>query len=122
MIQSYTWLKVADNSGAREVMCIRTPRGAKVAAAKVGEVLTAVVKDAIPHASVKKKEIVKALIIRQKQPLKRNDGTTIRFDDNAVTLINADGTPRATRIFGPVARELRDRGFMKILSMAAEVL
>lgn len=122
MIQSYSRLKVADNSGAREVMCIRTSRGSKVAAAKVGEVLTAVVKDAIPHGSVKRKEIVKALIIRQKQPLKRDDGTTIRFDDNAVILINADKTPRATRIFGPVARELRDKGFTKIVSMAAEVL
>lgn len=122
MIQSYSRLNVADNSGAREVMCIRTDKASKTAAAKVGEVITAVVKNAAPHAATKKKEIVKVLIVRQKQPLGRSDGTTIRFDDNAGVLINPDGTPRGTRIFGPVARELRDKGFMKIISMATEVL
>jgi len=122
MIQSYTRLKVADNSGAREVMCIRTPVSSKKAAAKVGDILTGVVKDALPHSSVKRKELVKALIVRQRKPLKRPDGTTISFDDNAVVLINPDHTLRGTRIFGPVARELRDKGFMKVVSMATEVL
>lgn len=122
MIQSYSRLIVADNTGAKEVMCLSTERAAKAKAAKIGNVITVVVKTATPQASVKKKEIAKAVIVRQKQPIKRHDGTTIRFDDNAVVLINPDRTPRGTRIFGPVARELRDCGFAKIISMAVEVL
>ncbi len=122
MIQSYSRIKVADNSGAREVMCIRTPSSSKRNAAKIGEIITAVVKVATPSGAVKKKEVVKAVIVRQKQPLQRPDGTTIRFDDNAVVLINPDLTPRGTRIFGPVAKELREKGFLKIISMAPEVL
>lgn len=122
MIQPYSRLNVADNSGARAVMCIRTERKAKANAAQVGDILTVTVKLATPNAQVKKKEVAKAVIVRQKNPVKRKDGTTIRFDDNAVVMINPDKTPRGTRIFGPVARELRERGFTKIISMAMEVL
>ena len=122
MIQSYTRLKVADNTGAKEVSVIRVARGAKQNAAKLGDVVTASVKSAVPHGQVKKKEVVKAVIIRQTFPFKRPDGTTIRFDDNAVVLINPDKTPRGSRIFGPVARELRDKGYTKIISYASEVL
>lgn len=122
MIQSYTRLKVADNSGAKEVMVIRGLFGAKKDAIKIGEIIVGTVKSATPHAGVKKKEVVKGVIVRQTQPLKRIDGTTIRFDDNAVVLINPDKTPRGTRIFGPVGRELRDHGFGRIISMATEVL
>jgi len=121
MIQSYTRLKVADNSGAREVMCIRVIGEAKRDSARLGDLIVASVKLATPHAGVKKKEVVKAVVIRQTAPFQRSDGTTIRFDDNAVVLINADKTPRGTRIFGPVARELREEGFGKIISLATEV-
>lgn len=122
MIQPYSRLVVADNSGARELMCITPEKRAKPNGAEVGDVITAVVKAAIPHAATKKKEVVKAVIVRQKKPVTRADGTTIRFDDNAAVLIEADGTPKGSRIFGPVARELRDRGYTKIISMAVEVL
>lgn len=122
MIQSYSRLNVADNSGARAVMCIRNERKTKANAAQVGDILTVTVKLATPNAQVKKKEVAKAVIVRQRFPIQRKDGTTIRFDDNAVVLINPDKTPRGTRIFGPVARELRDCGFTKIISMAMEVL
>ncbi|MBM2820781.1 MAG: rplN [Candidatus Berkelbacteria bacterium] len=122
MIQPYTRLNVADNTGARTVMCIQGLGGVKKKALKIGDVLVGTVKLATPHSQVKKKEVVKAVIVRQKQPLKRIDGTTIRFDDNAVVLINPDKTPRGSRIFGPVARELRDLGYTKIISMATEVL
>jgi len=121
MIQSFTRLNVADNSGAREVMCIRVIGQAKTDVAVLGDLIVASVKLATPHAPVKKKEVVKAVIVRQKAPFQRPDGTTVRFDDNAVVLINEDKTPRGTRIFGPVARELRDRGFGKIISLATEV-
>lgn len=121
MIQSYSRLKVADNSGAREVMCIRVLGGAKRDDARLGDLIVASVKLATPHATVKKKEVVKAVIIRQKAPFQRPDGTTIRFDDNAVVLINPDKSPRGTRIFGPVARELREDGFNRIISLATEV-
>ena len=122
MIQPYSRLKVADNTGAKETMCIRTERSAKAKAAKIGDIITVAVKSATPQASVKKKEIAKAVIVRQRQILQRPDGTSIRFDDNAIVLINADKTPRGTRIFGPVARELRERGFNRIVSMAVEVI
>lgn len=121
MIKSYTRLIVADNSGAREVMCIRVVGEAKRDAARLGDLIVASVKLATPHASVKKKEVVRGVIIRQKSPYQRSDGTTIRFDDNAVVLVNPDKTPRGSRIFGPVARELRDRGFGRIISLATEV-
>lgn len=122
MIQSYSRLKVADNSGAKEVMTIRVIGHAKADGAQLGQIIVATVKSAIPNGTVKKKEVVKAVIIRQKFPYKRPDGTTIRFDDNAVVIINADKTPRGSRIFGPVARELRDKGYSKIISLATEVL
>jgi large subunit ribosomal protein L14 len=122
MIQAYSRLKVADNTGAKEVSCIRVIGGASQNAAKMGDVIVATVKLAVPHGQVKKKEVVKAVIIRQTFPFQRKDGTTIRFDDNAVVIINPDKTPRGTRIFGPVARELRDKGYMKIISLASEVI
>ena len=122
MIQSMTRLKVADNSGAKIVACIRVVGKGKPTAAEIGDVIVASVKSAVPHGTVKKKEVVKGVIVRQRKPFQRKDGTAIRFDDNAVVLINADKTPRASRIFGPVARELREVGYTKIISMATEVL
>jgi large subunit ribosomal protein L14 len=122
MIKPYTRLKVADNSGAKEIMVIRVIKPCKVDEARLGDIIVGTVKSAIPHSQVKKKEVVKGVIARQTFPFQRPDGTAIRFDDNAVVLINADKTPRGSRIFGPVARELRDRGYMKIISLATEVL
>ena len=122
MIQPYSRLKVADNSGAKIIQVITVVGGAKRCAAQLGDVVTASVKSAVPHGTVKKKEIVKGVIVRQVFAHTRVDGTSIRFDDNAVVLINPDKTPRGTRIFGPVARELRDRGYMKIVSLASEVI
>lgn len=121
MIQPYTRLKVADNTGAKELMCIRVIGEAKKDLARLGDIVVASIKTAAPNSQVKKKEVVKAVVIRQTAPYGRPDGSNIRFDDNAVVLINADNTPRGTRIFGPVARELRDRGFSKIISLATEV-
>lgn len=122
MIQPYSRLKVADNTGAKEVQVITVVGGAKANAAKLGDVVVASVKSAVPQGAVKKKEVVKGVIIRQVFPFSRPDGTAIRFDDNAIVLINPDKTPRGSRIFGPVARELRDKGYMKIISLASEVL
>lgn len=122
MIQPYSRLKIADNTGAKEISCIRVIGGAKANAAQLGDTIVATVKSAVPHGQVKKSEVVKAVIIRQRFPHQRVDGTTIRFDDNAAVIINPDKTPRGSRIFGPVARELRDRGYMKIISLAMEVL
>ncbi|MFA6493163.1 MAG: 50S ribosomal protein L14 [Patescibacteria group bacterium] len=122
MIQPQTRLKVADNSGAKIVMCIKVVGKAKPNAAQVGDIIVGSVKSAVPHAATKKKEVVKAVIVRQRFPAGRKDGTSIRFDDNAVVLINPDKTPRGSRIFGPVARELREKGFSKIISMATEVI
>ena len=122
MLQSNSRIKIADNSGAKIIMIITVVGGAKRDAAKVGDIVVATVKSAVPHAPVKKKEIVKAVIIRQKKPLRRADGTSIAFDDNAAVLIEADKSPRGSRIFGPVARELRDKGFRKIISLAPEVV
>lgn len=122
MIQPYSRLKVADNSGAKEFMVIRVLGRAKLNAAVLGDIVVGSVKSAIPQGQVKKKEVVKGVIVRQKFPYKRPDGTTIRFDDNAIVIINADKTPRGSRIFGPVARELRDKGYSKIVSLAPEVL
>jgi len=121
MIQPYTRLKVADNSGAKELMVIRVIGESKRDLARLGDVVVASVKTASPNAQVKKKEVVKAVIVRQKAPYGRIDGTQICFDDNAAVLINTDNAPRGTRIFGPVARELRDRGYSKIISLATEV-
>jgi len=122
MIQQETRLKVADNSGARELLCIRVLGGSARRYAHVGDIITASVKVANPGAAVKKKEVVQAVIVRTKQPVKRADGTVIRFDENAAVLIDKSGVPRGTRIFGPIARELRDGGYMKIISLAPEVL
>ena len=122
MIQSETRLKVADNSGAKDILCIKVLGGSRRRYARVGDIITASVKAAIPGAAVKKKEIVRAVIVRTIKETKRADGSSIRFDENAAVLINKDGQPRGTRIFGPIPRDLRDGGYSKITSHAPEVL
>jgi large subunit ribosomal protein L14 len=122
MIQQESRLRVADNTGAREILCIRVKGGSKRRYAGVGDVITATVKQAIPHGSVKKGEVVEAVVVRTRKQFGREDGTYISFDENAAVLIDQANNPRGTRIFGPVARELRDRNFMKIVSLAPEVL
>lgn len=122
MIGSQTRLKVADNSGARELLVFHVVGGSRHPYAYIGDVVTATVKSAIPGAAVKKGNVVKAVIVRQKKKLRRSDGSFIRFDENAAVLINEQKNPRGTRIFGPVARELRERDFTKIVSLAPEVL
>ncbi|MCY7389999.1 MAG: 50S ribosomal protein L14 [Leptolyngbyaceae cyanobacterium CAN_BIN12] len=121
MIQPQTYLNVADNSGARKLMCIRV-LGGRRRYAGIGDVVVAVVKDAIPNMAVKKSDVVTAVIVRTRHTLRRDNGMSIRFDDNAAVLINKDKNPRGTRVFGPVARELRDKEFTKIVSLAPEVL
>lgn len=121
MIQQETYLNVADNSGARKLLCIRV-LGSNRRYAGVGDVIIAVVKDALPNMPVKKSDVVRAVVVRTKKSLRRDSGNVIRFDDNAAVIINADGNPRGTRVFGPVARELRDRNFTKIVSLAPEVI
>ncbi|MBO0685579.1 MAG: 50S ribosomal protein L14 [Candidatus Dormibacteraeota bacterium] len=122
MIQQETRLKVADNSGARELLCIRVMGGHHRRYASVGDVITATVKSAQPNGQVKKGEVVKAVVVRVSKEYRRPDGSNIRFDDNAAVVINPQNMPRGTRIFGPVARELRERNFMRIVSLAPEVL
>ena len=122
MIQTETRLKVADNSGAREILTIKVLGGSKRKFASIGDVIVASVKQATPGGAVKKGEVVKAVIVRTKSGARRKDGSYIKFDENAAVIIRDDKTPRGTRIFGPVARELRDGGFMKIVSLAPEVL
>lgn len=122
MIQQESRLKVADNSGAKSILCIRVLGGTGRRYAHVGDVIVASVKDANPSGNVKKKSVVKAVVVRTTNPIKRKDGSTIRFDENAAVIINDDKQPRATRVFGPVPRELRDKGYMKIISLAPEVL
>ena len=122
MIQNETRLRVADNTGAREILVIRVVGGHKRRYAKVGDVITATVKTATPQGNVKKGEVVRAVVVRTKKPFGRDDGTYIGFDENAAVIIDAANNPRGTRIFGPVARELRERNFMKIVSLAPEVL
>ena len=122
MIQQETRCKVADNSGAKEVLCIRVLGGSARRYAGVGDVIVGTVKDAMPGGAVKKGEVVKAVVVRTSKERRRPDGSYIRFDDNAVVLINEQKNPRGTRIFGPVARELREKRFMKIISLAPEVL
>lgn len=122
MIQQQTRLKVADNSGAREIMCIRVLGGSSRKYGSVGDIIIASVKSAQPNAGVKKGDVVRAVVVRTAQEYGRQDGSHIKFDDNAAVLINAAGNPRGTRIFGPVARELRERQFMRIVSLAPEVL
>jgi large subunit ribosomal protein L14 len=122
MIQQESRLRVADNSGAREVLCIRVLGGSGRRYAGVGDVIVATVKQAIPQANVKKGDVVKAVVVRTRKERRRKDGTYIRFDDNACVLIDNNNNPRGTRIFGPVGRELRDNKFMRIVSLAPEVL
>jgi large subunit ribosomal protein L14 len=122
MIQQETRLKVADNSGAREVLCVRVLGGSSRRYAGLGDIIVGTVKDAIPGGGVKKGDVVKAVVVRTRKESRRTDGTYIRFDDNACVLINDQQQARGTRIFGPVGRELRDKKFMRIVSMAPEVL
>ncbi len=122
VIQNETRLRVADNTGAREILCIRVQGGSRRRYAGVGDIITATVKQATPQGTVKKGEVVKAVVVRTKKEFGRDDGTYISFDENAAVIIDAQNNPRGTRIFGPVARELRDGGFMKIVSLAPEVL
>ena len=123
MIQAETWLKVADNSGAKEIECFKVLGGSKRRYAGIGDIIVASVKSAEPRSSVKSGDIVRAVVVRQRQALSRKDGSHIRFDENAAVIIDPDNKePKATRIFGPIARELREKGFNKIISLAPEVL
>lgn len=122
MIQQESRLKVADNSGAREILCIRVLGGTRRRYARVGDIIVASVKDADPRGNTAKKSVVRAVVIRTRNQIKRKDGSTIKFDDNAAVLINDDKTPKGTRVFGPIPRELRDLGYSKIVSLAPEVL
>lgn len=122
MVQQQTRLKVADNTGAKEIMCIRCLGGSYRKYAEIGDIIMASVKDATPGGVVKKGEVVKAVVVRTKKGARRPDGSYVKFDENAAVIIRDDGTPKGTRIFGPVARELREKNYMKILSLAPEVL
>lgn len=122
MIQQESRLKVADNTGAKEILCIRVLGGSTRRYASVGDVIVATIKDATPGGVVKKGEVVRAVVVRTVKEIRRKDGSYIRFDQNAAVILKEDGTPRGTRIFGPVARELREKKYMKILSLAPEVL
>ena len=122
MIQQESRLVVCDNSGAKEVLCIRVLGGTRRRYARVGDIIVATVKEANPNGNVKKKSVVKAVVVRTQKEIRRKDGSTIKFDDNAAVIIGEDKQPRATRIFGPVPRELRDLGYSKIISLAPEVL
>jgi large subunit ribosomal protein L14 len=122
MIQQESRLAVADNSGAKEILCIRVLGGSRRRYARVGDVIVATVKDANPQGNVKKKSVVKAVVVRTQYRIRRKDGSTIKFDDNAAVIIDDNKLPKATRIFGPVPRELRDLGYAKIISLAPEVL
>ena len=122
MIQEGSWLQVADNTGAKQAKCIKVLGGSRRRYARIGDVIVITIKDASPKGIVKKKTVQRGLIIRQRKELNRKDGTSIRFDDNALVIIDKDGVPKGTRVFGPVARELREKGFQKIISLATEVL
>ncbi len=122
MIQQETRLTVADNTGAKEVMCIKVLGGSRRRYAGIGDVIICSVKSVVPGGEIKKKAVVRAVVVRCKQPTRREDGSYIKFDSNAVVLVDNDGNPRGTRIFGAVARELRERNFMKIVSLASEVV
>lgn len=122
MIQTQTMLKIADNTGAKTIMCIKVLGGSRRRYASLGDIITASVKTATPNGTVKKKEIVQAVVVRIRKEYRRKDGSTLKFDDNAAVIISKDKLPRGTRIFGPVARELREKGFMKIISLAPEVV
>ncbi len=122
MIQTYTRLRVADNTGARQIMCINIPGGTRRRYAHLGDVIVATVKQAIPGGTVKKGEVVRAVVVRTVKPTRRHDGSYVRFDENAAVILDEKNNPRGTRVFGPVARELREKNFLKILSLAAEVV
>jgi large subunit ribosomal protein L14 len=122
MIQHMSWLRVADNTGAKQVCCIKVLGGSKRRYAQVGDVIIVSVKDAAPKGVVKKKSVQRAVVVRQNSPIRRPDGSVLRFDENAVVLINQEGQPKGTRVFGPIARELRAAGYQKIISLAPEVL
>ncbi|CAN5375750.1 50S ribosomal protein L14 [soil metagenome] len=122
MIQQESRLGVCDNSGAKEILCIRVLGGTRRRYARVGDVIVATVKEAMPNGTVKKKTVVRAVVVRTRDQIRRKDGSTIKFDDNAAVIIGEDKLPKATRIFGPVPRELRDQGYAKIISLAPEVL
>jgi large subunit ribosomal protein L14 len=122
MIQQQTMLTIADNSGARRAMCIKVLGGTRRRYARVGDIVVVAVKDALPNGAIKKGTVARAVVVRTKKEVRRKDGTYIRFDENAAVIIDANKEPRGTRIFGPVARELRDKEFMKIVSLAPEVL
>ncbi|AER66391.1 LSU ribosomal protein L14P [Thermovirga lienii DSM 17291] len=122
MIQLHTMLNVADNSGAKKIMCIQVLGGTRKRYARVGDVIVASVKEAIPNSNVAKGTVVKAVVVRTKKEIRRKDGSYVRFDDNAAVVIDNNGDPRGTRIFGPVARELREKRFMRIVSLAPEVV
>ncbi|MCL2174229.1 50S ribosomal protein L14 [Candidatus Saccharibacteria bacterium] len=122
MIQQESRLKVVDNSGAKEILCIRVLGGTRRRYARVGDIIVATVKEADPHGNTKKKSVVRAVVVRTRDQIRRKDGSTIRFDDNAAVLINDDKQPIGTRVFGPIPRELRDMGYSKIVSLAPEVL
>jgi len=121
MIQTQSYLNVADNSGARKLMCIRVLGGQRDSA-NIGDIIIAVVKDALPNMPVKRSDVVRAVIVRTSKGMQRDNGVKVRFDDNAAVIINKEGNPRGTRVFGPIARELRDRNFAKIISLAPEVI
>lgn len=122
MIQTYTRLKIADNTGAKEIMCINVPGGTRRRYAYIGDVIVATVKRAVPHGMVKKGEVVRAVVVRVAKPYRRPDGSYIRFDENAAAILGDRNNPKGSRILGPVARELRDKNFAKIISLAPEVL
>ncbi len=122
MIQNETRLRIADNSGAREILTIRVLGGSQRRSAGIGDVIVATVKEAVPHSAVRRGDVVKAVVVRTSKETRRRDGSYIRFGENAGVLINPDGAPRGTRIFGPVARELREKGYTRIISLAPEVL
>jgi large subunit ribosomal protein L14 len=122
LVQSYTRVRAADNSGAREILCIRVIKGSNAKYAGIGDIIIGAVKSATPNSTVKKSDVVRCVVVRTKKDIQRPDGSILRFDDNAAVVINAANEPRGTRIFGPVARELREKGFMRIISLAPEVL
>ncbi len=122
MIKPQSYLNVADNSGARQLMCIRVLGGSKRDSGNIGNVIIAVVKEALPNMPIKKSDVIRAVVVRTRKGLRRQNGMMIRFDDNAAVIINKEGNPRGTRVFGPIARELRDLNFTKIVSLAPEVV
>lgn len=122
MVQQESRLKIADNTGAKEILCIKVLGGSVVKSANIGDVIIATVKKAMPNGTAKKGDVVRAVVVRTKKGIRRADGSHIKFDDNAAVIINDEGLPRGTRIFGPIARELREKNYMKIISLAPEVI